>query len=186
MFRFWVRKEKRKRELYVTPDIARVTPYSPTECINRLNQFVSKQNRHSNTQLVTEKAEDVPDEWHFAISKSFMNEETIGHGRGRTRLCISGVLMKWGPNDYTRVRARVSSTNHTYFLWIGSILVAGILLIWMYYSGIPTNAFLISSFTICAIFTLLIYQSFNTIKVTKARFVDEVKEILHKEDGSIE
>jgi hypothetical protein len=184
MLGFWVGKDKQKRRGFLMPDIARITPYSIEECVERLNQYVSKQPRHSNTEFISSQDKYDPDVWHFILWKTFFDTQYAGRNTGTARLQMNGILMKWKSGDFTKVRAVVKDSPSFYFLWIGFAVIFAVIL--AIARNLPANIYFLLILMSIAFAAFFIYQGLVSMRQSKREFLDEIKEVLHKEDGSIE
>lgn len=173
-----VGKDKRKRRALLTPDISRITPYSPQVCVARLQQFSDKHAR-----MAFEAQQDGYDSetWHFTIRKTFINPES---GRGRTRVQLHGTLMKWGPNAYTRVRA-IAQAARSEHLQIAAVFVTFVVILLLPRALPPTAQLLVNALMI-VLAAYFVFSKLSSIRRFKAEFINEIKVVLHKEGGSFD
>lgn len=181
MFLFSARATRKE---LATPDVARVTPYLPEVCLERLQAYAAAQPDNALTELDIEPDEDDPDVWYFSIMKTFY----VPNERGGMSVKIVGQLVRWGPDDFTKVRAAIRTDPGFVFLPIILILVLPLLLfLWSAKYGLsPITATVIGFTLLC----LMVFWGYR-LTVTRSQahekeFVDEIKTVLHKVDGSIE
>lgn len=181
---FLVEKDKLKWREFLMPDIARVTPYTLEECVERLAQYTSKQKLYRQVELNIAQDEDDPDVRHFTIWENFMVTGFQSGMRGSASLQITGVLMRWKGGESTKVRAVVKTSPSFYVIGTAFVLICAVLL--AVFSSLPAVIHLLFILFVMAFAAFIIYQNLGSVRTAKRMFLDEIKEVLHKEDGSIE
>ncbi len=181
---FWVRKSKLNRREFLMPDIARITPYPLEQCLERLEQYTGKQKLYHHVELSTSQDEYDSDVWYFTLWKNFIDSQPQSGMRGSATLQITGTLMRWKAGQFTRVRAVVKTSPSFYIVGTMFILICAVILAIL--SSLPAAIYLIFNLCIIAFAAFFIYQYVASTRSAKRVFLDEIKEVLHKPDGSIE
>src|SRR5690606_24752897 len=116
----------------------------------------------------------------FTIRKTFINPES---GRGITRVQLDGALMKWEPDEYTRVRAIAKAARSEHIQIAAVFIIFGVILLLP--RPLPPAAQLLVSALTIVLAASLVSSKLSSIRRFKTEFTYEIKEVLHKEDGSI-
>ena len=183
MLRFWGRKDKRKRREILMPDISRVTPYPTDICIARLQKYCDSQKRHTNTKFTAERDPYNSETWHFTLRKTFRQQES---GRGGSRVEVKGDLTKWGPDNFTKVRA-IANASSTEYLQLVAIVVFVIIMFGItIMRDMQLNIYLLLCLFLVGFAAYFLSNILSSIRKSKIELTNEIKEILHRENGSIE